>query len=130
MNLLKISRKLAVKDTDSLESAIEFMIKHSISGVAVVNDSGRLVGVLSTKDFLNSLLSFKYHNTQMSTVSKYMVESPETVNVNSSIHKLIDIFTEKTFHYYPVIDNLGIFVGMVYRKDLLREIMDFKESTW
>jgi len=45
---------LALNESDSLIEAHQFFVRHDITGAPVINDDGRLVGVVSIRDLLRT----------------------------------------------------------------------------
>jgi CBS domain-containing protein len=131
MNIKKIYKRYFVYEEDSLENAIRTMLSYSVSGIAVVNENEELVGVLSAKDFLKSLLSHKYHNSGLGRINDYTVKDPVVLLENETENQVIDLFVGKSpHHYYPIVDKNGKFLGTVYRNDLLEYINNLDETTW
>lgn len=131
MNIGKIAKKIFVYESDPLEKAIKIMLDKDVSGIAVLDSNGKLSGVLSAKDFLKEFISFKYHNSSLGNVSSYLVNNPRCLNYSESLNNVIDVFiSESPHHYYPVIDDNNIYMGTVYRNDLLNYVNNLKESTW
>lgn len=126
-------RKIYVSPSDSVSKAVEVMNKNNVSGLAVV-DNGVLVGVISAKDFLKALMSAKYHNGDAGSVALYMVSEPDIiVKSDVQLNDIIDHFVLKSRHYYPVVnyvDGKPIFIGTLYRYNLLNYVSSIKEATW
>ena len=109
---------------------------HSISGVPVV-ESGRVVGVLSEKDFLRAL-GITRIKTFLAFLADYLdhrgsdllalgerrardiMTSPAiTVDEESSVAEIARIFMQKNINRVPVLDAGGRLVGIVSRADIL-----------
>ena len=130
MDLIKIAKNISILNHDSLCHGVDLMIKNDVSGIAVVDKNKKLVGVLSAKDLFKSLISSKYHNLEDDLVSDLMVDEPSVLNNNTSINELLNIFSNKSFHYYPIIDKDNNYLGTIYRKDVLKYIHELKKTTW
>ena len=120
---------ISIKPTDTLHDALQMMTKHDVSALAVVNEIRELVGIVSAKDFLRSYVSSKYLNGEIGHVEQYMTKNPSYIKYSDSVHTVINVFMEGSHHYYPVVDY-GKFKGMLYRKSLLKEILDMEQTTW
>jgi len=108
-------------DTNVL-SAINTLLEQEISGAPVVDDDGNLVGVLSEKDCMRTILESTYHNEMGELVSELMSKDVETVDVNASIIDVAGKFLESRFRRFPVVDHDGFLVGQISRRDILRAI--------
>jgi CBS domain-containing protein len=67
--------------------AIDVMLKGGITGAAVVDTKDRLVGILSEKDCLRTLVHGAYSGLPSGKVSDFMSPDPET------IHADLDVFS-------------------------------------
>lgn len=130
MEIIAIAKKISISNNTSLCKGVDLMIKNDVSGIAVINDNNKLVGVLSAKDLFKSIILSKYHNLEDDLVDDLMVRDPHVLNSNISVNELLNIFSNKSFHYYPVVDNDFNYLGTVYRKDVLKYIHDLKKTTW
>lgn len=107
-------------DTDASE-AIDLLLKHRISGMPVVDASGKLVGILSERDCLKTLLDARYHNLPTALVKDLMSTDVQTISPDTSIAKIAELFSRARYRRLPVIDK-GRLVGQVSRRDVLRAI--------
>ena len=106
-----------------LMDAMAFLIKHKLSGAPVVDEQGRLLGMLTEKDCLK-LLAHKsyYHQQPAQDVEHYMSTGVKTVTPETDIYAIVDIFLESAFRKIPVIDRDEKVVGQISRKDVLRAV--------
>jgi CBS domain-containing protein len=120
----------------AVEMASHGTATHSISGVPVV-ESGRVVGVLSEKDFLRALgitriktfLAFLAHYLEHrgsdllalgERRARDIMTSPAiTVDEETPVAQIARIFKEENINRVPVLDATGGLVGIVSRADLL-----------
>jgi CBS domain-containing protein len=109
-------------DTDVMD-AVQVLIENRITGAPVVDNHGDLVGMLSEFDCLKVVLEAGYNDHPGGPVSALMTEDVETVDANTSIFDLTQMFLKSGFRRYPVMENNEL-VGQVSRKDLLRALMD------
>ena len=74
--------------------AIRALTERSISGATVLDDEGRVVGVISEMDCLQAVLSDTYHGEAGGTVADIMTTEVESVEIGASVvdvaQKLID----------------------------------------
>jgi CBS-domain-containing membrane protein len=132
-----MTREVARVRVDApLKEVAELMAQRGISGVPVVDDEGRVVGVISEKDFLRGLAQGV--SSFMGLVADCLLEkgctalalrerttaalmsSPAiTVNEDTSVFEIAGIFKEKNINRTPVLDPQGRLAGIVSRGDLL-----------
>jgi len=111
-------------DTDAYD-AIALLLKHRISGMPVVDESGRLVGMLSERDCLKTLLDSEYHNMPTAKVKDLMSAEVKTIGADTGIVEIASLFLDAPFRRFPVLDK-GRLVGQVSRKDVLRAIQQMR----
>ncbi len=102
-------------------SAIETLLKHQISGATVVNSQGKMVGILSEIDVMETLIHSSYHGEGSGSVKDFMSEEITSVNPEMGIIDLANLFLEKRFRRLPVVEN-GKLIGQVSRRDVLKAI--------
>jgi len=103
--------------------AIQLLLKHEISGMPVVDDAGKLVGVLSERDCLETLADSRYHELPTALVKDLMTKDVVTVGPNTSILEVSNLFVDHRFRRFPVIDGDKL-VGQISRRDVLRAIQE------
>ena len=101
--------------------AIGLLLKHEISGMPVVDAAGKLVGILSEKDCLQTLLDAQYHDLPTALVKDLMTPDVNTITPDTDILKIAETFLHEKFRRLPVVDK-GQLVGQVSRRDVLRAI--------
>lgn len=124
-----ILEKIKIDPKAPIGEAIKIMVENNVSALAVVDEKNHLVGMLSAKDVFKSYVSSKYHNGYEDFVYTYMTVNPTSIPYNMEIHDVITIFLKGEHHYYPVVEN-NIFMGVLYRKNLLKKLSSLKQSTW
>ena len=102
--------------------AIDIMLKGGITGAAVVDSKERLVGILSEKDCMRTLVHGAYSSLPSGKVSDFMSPDPETIYADLDIFSVADIFLNRTFRRLFVIDEDKTLIGQITRRDLLRVI--------
>ena len=118
-----------------LQEAAELLAQRGISGAPVVNDEGRVVGVISEKDFLRGLApgvsSFmgvvadclregcQALALRERKVADLMTSPAITVMEETPVLEIARIFNEKDINRAPVLDSQGRLAGLVSRGDLL-----------
>jgi len=105
--------------------AIALLLKHEISGVPVVDPSGKLVGILSERDCLQTLLGAEYHDLPAALVEDLMTPEVQTITPDTDILKIAELFLNGKFRRFPVVDK-GRLVGQVSRRDVLRAIQKMR----
>jgi len=106
----------ATKDT-LVEDAADTMLSNGVSSLVVVDDDGRLEGILTTTDFVDIVAKSK--PKAETTVERYMTTDVRTAAVGDSIQDVADAMLEHGFHHMPVVDSDdGTVVGLISTADL------------
>jgi CBS domain-containing protein len=99
--------------------AAQVLISCDISGAPVLDQHGRLVGVLTERDIIKVALHAGYHGEPGGLVRDYMSADPVAVSPDDTILELAERFIGERFHRYPVLDG-GRLVGLICRRDVMR----------
>jgi len=114
------SNMVTVRPDASIEEAIELLMRDQISGLPVIDDDGRLVGVIT--EF--ALLAVAYDKrVKNHTVSQHMTREVITVEVDAPLSRIADLCIVHRVRRVPVMEN-GRMVGLIARRDVLRALID------
>jgi len=102
-----------------LLEAAEILVAHRLTGLPVVDDSMRLLGILSEKDVLRLLDSSPSRTWRVRDV---MTPDVVSVNVDDDLLDACRCLAENSFRRVPVLDR-GRLVGIVSRADLILYIL-------
>jgi CBS domain-containing protein len=121
---------IAVHPDTSLQTAAELMLEHTISGMPVVDDEGRLVGMLSKTDLVRHRLAEEeeatvtlpsgQHVLDGSTVGDVMTRQVLTVPKGVSLAEAAKIMVNAGVHRVPVVTPSGALAGQVSTSDIVR----------
>jgi predicted transcriptional regulator len=109
--------------TPSMEvmAAVNLLVKHGIAGAPVVDQDGKVVGMLSERDCLQIAFVAAQESCVAGPVSQFMSNKVETVDPEMNLTQLASMFTHKPWRRYPVLEN-GKLVGQISRSDVMRAI--------
>jgi CBS domain-containing protein len=135
---------LSVRKSDSLADAAKLMRKHHVSGLAVIDKGGHILGILSEKDILRSLedpmpsslpaslielvlggsagaqarLEKLRDHLETNRVDQWMSPDPIVVGPDASIVDIAELMRERKINRVPVVEGKRL-VGIVTRHDVL-----------
>jgi len=112
-------RKL--KPDMNIMQAVQILSDDEISGAPVVDEHGRLVGMLTERDCMRVVLDTAYHGIPGGLVRDYMSSRPETVPPEETLVRLAQLFIERHFRRFPVVEN-GRLIGIISRRDVIRAL--------
>lgn len=138
------SNVITIKRNSTIEEIAHILTENNISGVPVVDDEGRVVGIVTGRDLLYKDLEPRFpavleilggfvflsgvreHNKELRKVTAIkaediMTSSVITVDGGASVEKAASIMAQKNINRVPVVDN-GKLVGIVSRHDVVRYI--------
>jgi CBS domain-containing protein len=93
---------LLVAPEDTLGEVAEKM-RASDTGSALVSDSGRLIGILTSRDLLRAFAG-RVHPSE-ARVREWMTAEPVTVSAATPIEAAVTLMTEYGFHHLPVVED-------------------------
>ena len=102
--------------------AIHLLLKNRISGAPVVDKLGNIVGILSEKDCLKVMLTASYYEEPGGKVEEFMTPEVKTVDAESSLVDVAEIFLETNYRRFPVVADGNRLVGQISRRDVLRAL--------
>lgn len=115
----------------SIESVMQSLIKHRISGGPVVNEKNELIGIISEGDCIKQISESRYYNMPMQdqTIEKHMAGNVETIDGNMNIFDAAKKFLDAKRRRFPIVEN-GKLVGQISQKDVLKAAMKLKGQNW
>lgn len=102
--------------------AVDFLLRHQVTGAPVVDSNDRLVGIITETDLLKLLTEgIGGEPAAEATVSEFMTTEVITVPPEVDIYYVAGMFLANKFRRLPVVEE-GKIVGAITRYDLLRVI--------
>lgn len=99
-----------------VERAAQEMLENDIGSVVVVDDQGRLEGILTTTDFVRIVAERQPKDE--TPVSVYMTSDVVTATSQDSIRDVADAMIEHGVHHMPVVTDGDEVIGIVTTTDL------------
>ncbi|WP_281195907.1 CBS domain-containing protein [Halorubrum sp. F4] len=97
-----------------VEDAAAVLLDNDISSALVVED-GRLVGILTTTDFVEIVA--KSQPKAETTVERYMTRDPITAGAQDAVSAVAATMIDHGFHHVPVVDGEGTPIGIITTSD-------------
>ena len=121
---------VTVKPSDSINDAITKMQKGHFRHLPVVDDRGKLLGMLSDRDIrlIRPSLAFVSHEDAAlqlwsTAVRQAAMFDPVTIPLDASIEQAAELMLRWEIGGLPVVNEGGVLVGMITYTDLLRELV-------
>jgi CBS domain-containing protein len=129
----------------NIASAAKILLDNRVNGAPVVDDKGRIVGILCQSDliaqqkklpiptlftFLDSVIqlsSAKQIEKQIRkiaalTVAEAMTPEPVVVHPKTGVETVAALMVDHNFHTLPVVENSRL-VGIIGKEDILRTLL-------
>jgi len=107
---------ITAKGNVLITDIIKLLLRWHISGVPIVDDNGKLMGIITEHDVVNFALSGQAATTTASEVmtTKVVTYSPDTLVV-----EIINYFAANRIRRVPVVENDKV-IGIISRRDIVR----------
>jgi len=117
-------RVISIQPKATLEEAIRLLLKHNISGAPVIDENGRLCGVITQYQLLEVL----YEPTvKHSRVEECMTRAVITIDEEALLGTATNFFVLHRIRRIPVIRD-GKVIGVLSRQDLLKYFAETGEE--
>ncbi len=140
------SPPISIQEDKTLRETIELLAKHRFSGLPVIDNEGKLVGIISDTDIIRYSEQIKVMpNTNLSgwispyvdvstlatmrkgmdtlhqtMVSEVMTKKVFTVNEEAEASDIARLMNRRNINRIPVVDGEGKLVGIVTRADMVQ----------
>jgi IMP dehydrogenase len=111
-----IMNPVTVTPDTTVKTALEIMERYRISGVPVVSDGNKLVGILTNRD-LRFIKPTDYHKP----VSEFMTkENLIVAKERITLEEATEILQKHKIEKLPIVDKEGRLVGLITLKDIVK----------
>ncbi len=141
------TRVITVSTDDSVEKCAKLLQENDISGLPVVDEAGKVVGMITEGDlirrasrveapgyleilggliYLGSPNKFveELQRAMALEVGKMMSRDVVSIKPDESLEKAATLMVKKNINRLPVIDEKGKLVGLVSRRDIMKHLYD------
>ena len=115
-----------VRPDDTVFAALQLLAQHEV-GALMVMEGGRLVGVLSERDYTRKV-ALQGRNSKEMKVSEIMTSNVFVVSPKTDTHQCMALMSEKRIRHLPVVDG-GTVLGMISIRDIMDDIIADHEVT-
>ena len=136
------SQIISIPETATYEEAARVLSQNKINGVLVLNESGKIIGIVSDKDLFRILYPFstsffenpelyldlesrehKIEDVRLKPVSVFMTKNVHSIEPDVPIMRAGAIMLAKHVHRLPVIEN-GNLIGIITRSQIYGALLD------
>jgi CBS domain-containing protein len=112
---------VSVRPDDSVFTALKVMADRNVGAVLVIDEEGRLVGVLSERDYARKVV-LHGHTSRDTRAAEIMTPEVLCIAADKRVEEAMAMMTVKRVRHLPVIEN-GRLLGVVSIGDLGRAII-------
>lgn len=112
--------------SNTIRQGLEKMRVHGYTAIPVIGDDGEYIGTVSEGDFLWHILKYKKNDIQ----SQEKFSILDIVNEERNLPVRTDVSMDELLlrvmdqNFVPVIDDRGVFIGIITRKDIIKYFYD------
>lgn len=115
-------RVVSIGPEATIDEAVSLLLDHQVSGLPVVDEARRLLGVISEIDIID--LVYKA-DPETSRVRDHMTANVRTLESDASLDDAASIFCTQAIRRIPIVEK-GRLVGVLSRRDLIRFMRDVR----
>lgn len=140
---------ITVNENDTVEKSASILAKYDLSGLPVVDDNGRVIGIITEGDLikhnsevqvpafleiLGGIIYLDDPNKYLDDVKKsmgyfvktVMTNDVITINQNEKVEAAASLLVRKKIKKLPVLNDDGKLVGIISRKDVMDHLFPNK----
>jgi CBS domain-containing protein len=115
-----------VRPTDTVFAALELLARYE-AGALMVMEGGRLVGVLSERDYTRKV-ALQGRNSKLTTVAEIMTTDVVIVSPDTGTRACMALMSERKFRHLPVVDGSTV-LGMISIHDIMDDMISDQQAT-
>jgi len=142
---IMVKEVITINKDASVENLSELLLKNKISGVPVVDDKGKLVGIATEGDLivkdadlhfpryfklLDSIIYLESLNKFKRNLKKYlgtkvediMTDKVRTVRKDTPVNEVANTMIRNNINRVPVLNKNGDLVGIITRADIIKSM--------
>ncbi len=112
---------ITVKPSATLGVCIDIMLSKEIGALVVVDDDGKLAGILTERDLLTKVAGIQESYANM-LVSEIMTTTPETVTCTATLNFALHKMDVGGYRHLPVLDADNRPIGVISVRDMIAHI--------
>lgn len=109
-----------LKADTTLESALKALVNKKVTGMPVVDDDKKMIGMLSEYDILKQIAKQKKMNAEVFQQIVEFAGNVQTIRDDTPLSEIVHLFVNAKFRRLPVVNELNELVGIITRRDLMK----------
>lgn len=122
---------ITFREEQTILEVMELLMQHKISGGCVVDDQGKLKGIISEGDCIKHISDSRYYNLPMddNLVRHRMTCNIETIEAEMNVLDAAKKFIQFKHRRFPIVQD-GKLVGQISQRDVLKAALSLKGNSW
>jgi CBS domain-containing protein len=104
-----------------MRRAVAILVNARAAAAPVLDDDGRLTGILTQKDCFRTALHASYYREWTGRVADHMSREVIAVDVQDEVIRVAEMFLLHPHRVFPTLDGANV-VGLLYRSDVLAQL--------
>ncbi len=126
--MMSLDHAPVIKSHVILKEALEAMGQTRLGIVCIVNDSFKLLGILTDGDIRRKLLKVQkpFSAFFVDDALDHSIKSPVTIKSTDALKYAVDVMEQKRIWDLPVVDDAGLLVGLLHLHPAVQALLGGK----
>lgn len=116
---------ITIFEEKTIEEAVEFLVRNRIGGLLVLDQAGKIAGIITERDILRES-NRNYQELGTTKVKAVMTREVIACAPEDDLEYIEQIMTEKRIRHLPVIDQKRL-VGVISIGDVVKTLVSAKK---
>lgn len=118
---IMVTKLITLHPGMDLFASIDVLLKHKISGAAVVDENRHYLGIFSERCCMDVVVDAAYEQVPFFSIDPYIDRDAATITESTDLFTIAHIFRENHCRRLPVLRE-NTLVGQISRRDLLKAV--------
>ncbi|MDY6968857.1 MAG: CBS domain-containing protein [Spirochaetota bacterium] len=116
---IMIKNVISLSSDKRISQAKEMMRIKKISGIPIVDEEKKVIGIISIEDIINALEDSIINDP----IKLLMTKNVKTIHLDDPLTHVVELFENFKFGRFPVVDNNNVLNGIITIEDILHGIL-------
>lgn len=111
---------ISVKTGTLMEDALKILVNSKITGLPVVDEEGKMVGVFSDYDVIAQISATNDPKPELFKLPIKYTSTVKSIMETTPLSEIIDLIVNGRYRRLPVLNRDGKLMGIITRRDLMK----------